>query len=100
MWCYPQQDRSFPAGGTQTANIGVLQVANTPMHHLEAMRGGAGGKIFPLDQSGTEAAQRGFTCGRGSSGAAADDQHIERLCTQSSKVAGVSGPVVHAVMIA
>ena len=81
-------------------DVGMLQVANTPVHHLEAMRGGAGGEIFPLDESGTEPAERSFTCGGGSSGTAANDQHVERFCTQSAKVAGVSGPVLHAVIIA
>ena len=84
--------------GAQPPDIGVLQIADAAMDHLEALGRGAAREIPLLDQRDPQAAQRRVPRRGGAERPAADDEHVElraRECLEMAlHVAGSSAPKI------
>ena len=82
-----QHRGALGARGAQAANIGVLQVADAAVNHLEAFGRGAAREIPLFDQGDAQAAQGRVPGGRGAERPAADDQQVEFLRGERLEVA-------------
>ncbi len=74
-----QHRGALGARGAQAANIGVLQVADAAVNHLEAFGRGAAREIPLFDQGDAQAAQGRVPGGGGAERPAAHHQHVEFL---------------------
>jgi hypothetical protein len=72
-----QKRAAFAAGRAQSRQIGMLQIADAAVNHLERIRRRAPAKIGFLDQRNRQAAQRCVPRGAGSEDTAAYDEKIE-----------------------
>ncbi len=82
-----QHRGALGTGGAQPADIGVLQIADAAVNHLEAFGRGAAREIPLFDQRDAQAAQGCVPGGGGAERPAADDQQIELCCGECLEVA-------------
>ena len=79
--------RALGTRGAHPANIGMLQVADAAVNHLETLGRGAARKIPLFDQGNAQAAQRRVPGRSGAERPAADHQHVELIACEFLEVA-------------
>src|SRR5690242_20708987 len=86
MRCDSEKGRALAAGCAHALDVRVLQIADAAVHHLEAVRRGAGAELNPLNQRRRVATQRSLARRSRARSPAADHEHVEALTAQRMKI--------------
>ena len=81
--CVPEQSVPFVQGLVDETDVAVLEVPQTAVDELGALRRGPAGEVVTLDERGAQAPCHGVERDAGARDPAADDEHVELLVAES-----------------